>query len=178
MQIPKFVNIISMHWGFTLYNSLRIHRVNSRVAQFVWFKLYARIFGISAAYLKRDLHHLGRFPFVRTGRPDNCRTSQLANEIGFLQGFLLKKLCPSCILFGTGLSRLVVLIKSKIFVKTGTVRPFWQMESVLSCSKTENYLAAWNRLAGRNLWDRPLVSLGWVVKFSHLASFVGTIISL
>ena len=97
-QIPKFVNIISMHWGFTLYNSLRIHRVNSQVAQFVWFKLYARIFGISAAYLKRDLHHLGRFPFVRTGRPDNCRTSQLANEIGFLQGFLLKKLCPSCIL--------------------------------------------------------------------------------
>ena len=44
MQIPIFVNIISMHRVFTLYNSIRIHRVNSQVPQFVCFKLYARIF--------------------------------------------------------------------------------------------------------------------------------------
>ena len=33
---------------------------------------------------------LGRFPFVRTGRPDHGRTSQIENEIGFFKEFLLK----------------------------------------------------------------------------------------
>ena len=34
---------------------------------------------------------LGRFPFVRTGRLDHCRTSQFAKEIGFfLKGFCRK----------------------------------------------------------------------------------------
>ena len=33
---------------------------------------------------------LGRFPFVRTGRPDHSRTSQIENEIGFFEEFLLK----------------------------------------------------------------------------------------
>ena len=28
----------------------------------------------------------GRFPFVRTGRPDHCPTSQFHNEIGFFPG--------------------------------------------------------------------------------------------
>ena len=33
---------------------------------------------------------LGRFPFVRTGWPDHCRTSHFDNEISFFQGLLLK----------------------------------------------------------------------------------------
>ena len=31
------------------------------------------------------------FPFVRTGWPDHCPTSQFEDEIGFFQEFLLKK---------------------------------------------------------------------------------------
>ena len=42
--------------------------------------------------------------------------------------------------------------------------------------KTENYRVAWNKLAGHNLCDQPVSSLGWVVKFSHLISYIGTII--
>ena len=34
---------------------------------------------------------LGRFPFVRTGRPDHCRISQLTNEIGFFQRVFAEK---------------------------------------------------------------------------------------
>ena len=37
---------------------------------------------------------LGQFPFVRTAGLDHCWTSQLANEIGFFQGFLLKNYLP------------------------------------------------------------------------------------
>ena len=41
----------------------------------------------------------GRFPFVRTGRPDHCWTSQLASEIGFFQRVFAEKPSPSCIVF-------------------------------------------------------------------------------
>ena len=34
--------------------------------------------------------HKGRFPFVRTGRPDHCPTSLFEKQIGFFQEFLLK----------------------------------------------------------------------------------------
>ena len=34
----------------------------------------------------------GRFPFDRTGRPDDCSTCQFENEIGFFQEFLLEDL--------------------------------------------------------------------------------------
>ena len=68
----------------------------------------------------------------------------------FCKGFCLKSYVPRAHFLGLDWSGWIILIKSEIFVKTGTVRPFWQMESVLSCSKTENYLAAWNRL---NQWD-------------------------
>ena len=44
-------------------------------------------------------YNRGRSPFVRTGWPDHCRTSQLANEIGFFQGFLLKNYLLLCTLF-------------------------------------------------------------------------------
>ena len=33
---------------------------------------------------------LGRFPFVRTSRPNHGRTSQIENEIRFFKEFLLK----------------------------------------------------------------------------------------
>ena len=33
---------------------------------------------------------LGHLPFIRTGRPDHCRTSKFNNELGFFQEFLLK----------------------------------------------------------------------------------------
>ena len=46
---------------------------------------------------------LGLFPFVRTGRPDHYRTSQLANELGFFPGVFPEKPSPSCILFRIGL---------------------------------------------------------------------------
>jgi len=39
----------------------------------------------------------GRCPFVRTGRPDHCPTSQFDNEIGFFEEFLLKnRLLGAC----------------------------------------------------------------------------------
>ena len=51
-------------------------------------------FGASSSYILLVQGHflliLGHFPFVRTGQPDNCWMSQLANEIGFFQGFLQK----------------------------------------------------------------------------------------
>ena len=47
----------------------------------------------------REVFILGRFPFVATGQPDLCRTSELANEIGFFQRFFAEKLSPLCILF-------------------------------------------------------------------------------
>ena len=63
---------------------------------------------------------LRRFPFVRTGRQDHCRTSQLlANEIGFFQSFFLEK--PSST--GFDWSGWIVFIKSEIFITTGMVWP-------------------------------------------------------
>jgi len=41
----------------------------------------------------------GLFSFVRTGKLDHCRTSQLANEIGFFQRVFAEKPSPLCILF-------------------------------------------------------------------------------
>ena len=42
---------------------------------------------------------LGRFPPIRTGRPDHYRNSYFDNEIGFFQGFFAEEPSPSCILF-------------------------------------------------------------------------------
>ena len=41
----------------------------------------------------------GLFPFPRTGQLDHCRTSQLADEIGFLQRVFAEKPSPLCTLF-------------------------------------------------------------------------------
>ena len=41
----------------------------------------------------------GLFPFVRTGQLDHCRTSQLADEIGFLQRVFAEKPSPLHTLF-------------------------------------------------------------------------------
>jgi len=74
---------------------------------------------------------LRRFPFVRTGWPDHCRTSQLlANEIGFFQSIFLKK--PSSI--GFDWSGWIVFIKREILITTGMARPVssdkWKVSSV------------------------------------------------
>ena len=37
-----------------------------------------------------ELTNLGRFPKVRTSRPDHGRTGHFENEIGFFQEFLTK----------------------------------------------------------------------------------------
>ena len=73
---------------------------------------------------------LRRFLFVRTDRQDHCRTSQLANEIGFFQSFFFEK--PS--LIGFDWSGWIVFIKSEIFITTGMAWPVssdtWKVPSV------------------------------------------------
>ena len=80
---------------------------------------------------------LGQFPFVRTVGLDHCRTSQLANEIGFFQGFLLKN-HPAHYL-GFDWSGWIVLINSEILITTGRV---WLVSS--------------------DKWKAPIVSLSIV----------------
>ena len=77
--------------------------------------------------------HLGRFPFVTTGRPDHCRTSHFNREIGFFRGFLLKNYLLPAHCLGFDWSGWIVLINSEILITTGMVWPvkFWQMESAL-----------------------------------------------
>ena len=61
---------------------------------------------------------LRRFPFVRTGRQDHCRTSRLlANEIGFFQSFFFASS------IGFDWSGWIVFIKSEIFITTGMAWP-------------------------------------------------------
>ena len=61
----------------------------------------------------------GRFDLSElAGRPDHCRTSQLANEIYFFQGFLLKKHLPRAYYLGLDWSG-----RSEILISTGTVWP-------------------------------------------------------
>ena len=82
---------------------------------------------------------LGRFPFVRTSGLDHCRTSQLANEIGFFQGFLLKNHLLLAHYLGFDWSGWRVLINSEILITTGMV---WLVSS--------------------DKWKAPLVSLSIV----------------
>ena len=96
-------------------------------------------FGASSSYILLVQGHflliLGHFPFVRTGQADHCWTSQLANEIGFFQGFLLKNhLLPPHYL-GFDWSGWIVLINSEILIATGRVRPVssdkWKLTPVV-----------------------------------------------
>ena len=74
----------------------------------------------------------GRFPFVRTGRPDHGQTSQLADEIGFFQGFFLKNYLPRAYFLGLDWSGWMVL--NSHFNKRGTAWPVssdkWKAPSV------------------------------------------------
>ena len=44
----------------------------------------------SLFWLRDELNNLGRFPKVRTGRPDHGCTAHFENEVGFFQEFLMK----------------------------------------------------------------------------------------
>ena len=65
----------------------------------------------------------GRFPFVRTGRPDHCLTSQFENKIGFFQEFLLKNVLLRVYYLGLDWSGSRVLIETEIILATGMVWP-------------------------------------------------------
>ena len=86
--------------------------------------LYANL----AKQVKPLIHStLRRFPFVRTGRPDHCRTSQLANKnhLLFLELFLKNHLLRVYYL-GFDWTGWIVLIKSEILFSTGMV---WRVKS-------------------------------------------------
>ena len=65
----------------------------------------------------------GCFPFVRTGRPDHCLTSQFENKIGFFQEFLLKNVLLRVYYLGLDWSGSRVLIEREIILATGMVWP-------------------------------------------------------
>ena len=56
-----------------------------------------------------------------TGRPDHCRTSQLANEIGYFQRVFAEKSYPLCILSRISLIWLDSFDKSRNRIMTGMV---------------------------------------------------------
>ena len=66
---------------------------------------------------------LGRFRFVRTGRPDHCPTSQFESEIGFFQEFLQKNHLFRAYYSWFGRSGQRVLIKREIIIAMGMVWP-------------------------------------------------------
>ena len=70
------------------------------------------------------------FPFVRTGWPDHCPTSQFEDEIGFFQEFLLKKnvlLCEYYLGFDCHLANSFDCHCDG----NGLASQFWQMEIAL-----------------------------------------------
>ena len=76
---------------------------------------------------------LGHSPFVRTGRPDHCRTSHFDNETGLFQGFLLKNHLLPAHYLGFDWAGWIVLIKSQILIYDGKglAGQFGWMESSL-----------------------------------------------
>ena len=66
---------------------------------------------------------LGRFRFVRTGRPDHCPTSQFKTEIGFFQEFLQKNHLFRAYYSWFDRSGQRVLIKREIIIAMGMVWP-------------------------------------------------------
>jgi len=70
---------------------------------------------------------LGRFPNVRTGRPDHGRTRHFENETGFIHESLMKNdFLLRGYYLGFDWSGLIALIKSEILITTGMV---WQVSS-------------------------------------------------
>ena len=67
---------------------------------------------------------LGRFPKVRTGRPDHGQTSHFDKAISFFQEFLLKSHLLRAYYLGLlNISGWIVLIKSEILITTEMVWP-------------------------------------------------------
>ena len=70
--------------------------------------------------------YLGRFPFVRTGRPDHCPTSQFENEMAFSKSFCWKTISFGEYYSGFDWSGWRVLIKREIIIAT---RMVWSVSS-------------------------------------------------
>ena len=73
--------------------------------------------------MKRQWIWLGRFPKVRTGRPDHGRTCHFSNEIGFFQKVLLNKNVFFAFYLEFDLSGRIVLIKREFLITVGMVWP-------------------------------------------------------
>ena len=71
----------------------------------------------------RQLEILGRFPFIRTGRPDHYQTSYFDNETGFFQGFLLNNHLLPAYYLGFDWCSGIVMINSEILITSGRVWP-------------------------------------------------------
>ena len=90
---------------------------------------------------------LGHFPFVRTGRLDHCRTSQLANEIGFFQRVFAEKPSPWCILFTIWLIWLdsFDLKWNSQYDRDGLAGQFWQWKASLVFRVKKGTIMPWRR---------------------------------
>ena len=67
--------------------------------------------------------HLGRFPKVRTGRPDHGCTAHFENEIGFFREFLMKTDFVRAYYLAFDWSGWIAFIKSKILITKGISWP-------------------------------------------------------
>ena len=68
------------------------------------------------------LVYLGRFPKVRTGRPDHGWPNHFDKARSFFQEFLLQNHLLRAYYFGFDISGWIVLIRSEIAITTGMVR--------------------------------------------------------
>ena len=89
----------------------------------------------------------GRFPFVRTTRPDHCRTSHLDNEIGFFRGFLWNFIFLPAHYLGFDWSGWIVLTNGEILITTGRLWPVgsdkWKAPSVCVCYTVHILMLCW-----------------------------------
>ena len=95
-------------------------------------KVYLSLAFILFSYSTIQFAVLGRFPKVRSGRPDHGRTSHFYNEKGFLEEFLLENyfLRP----YHKGLTDLAGYFLFSLR-REWSFGQFWQMESTLSLRK-------------------------------------------
>ena len=102
-------------------------------------------------WMRISRRNLGRFPKVRTDRPDHGRTSHFDKTISFFQEFLLKNHLLRANYLGFNISGWIVLIKSEILITTGMV---WPVSS--------------------DKWKAPLVSTNWLQYYLGFATPTGT----
>ena len=110
---------------------------------------------------------LGHFPFVRTGRPDHCRTSHFNCEIGFFRGFLPKNYLLPAHCLGFDWSGWIVLINSEILITTGMVWPVssdkWEAPLV-SLNPKLHSVKTWEEYRGRGeVRRRGVAKIKWTV---------------